>query len=163
METPVTSAAVAPESAAEAPVSVAEEAPDSWVVGDIIKLGPSCPKTVQGAEAQVLKVTAKTLCVKILTAGPLQGKPRSVRHDAVSLVQPSSLRRLSKQGRTVTGGADLEAFPSTGASSTAASAPGSAAQAPVPHAETEEQARERREREAIDLAAALFNDDDDDQ
>ena len=148
----------APETAAAAAPAPAAAAEDTtpFVVGDIVKLGGSCAKNVQGAEGQIVKASAKNMSVKILT-GALQGKLRSVRPDFVAMVHLSSLRQGRAQGRVPTS-------PSSSAASTSLIAPDTAAAALVQEAELtpeeeEQQEADRAEIAAAELAAQLFEED----
>jgi hypothetical protein len=126
--TPVASEA-ADESASEMPEAVATTAKvpgtsPTYVVGDIVKLGSKVAKAVQGAEAQVVKESLKILTVKFLS-GTQQGKTKQVRPDALTLLQPSSLRTSLARGRVPESAAGVSVPPGASASSSsAAAAPG---------------------------------------
>jgi len=152
-------AAVAPVSTAAA--AVAPVPPTDFVVGDIVQMGTSVAKAVQLAEAQVIKVLPKTLSVKIIT-GSQQGKTKSVRPDAVSLLQPSSLRSSLPVGRVPICPAEQSIAPGSAASTSAAPAPGSAAMAPATTALTPEEIEEADAQEAVRSAETLFAEFEDD-
>ena len=130
----------------------------TYVVGDIVKLGSNVAKAVQGAEAQVVKVTAKTLTVKFIS-GTQQGKTKLVRPEALTMLQPSSLRTSLARGRVPESSAAVGGPPGAWASSSSASPNTSAAAAPG-SAVAEADRLEQERVEAARLAEQLFANED---
>ena len=67
-------------------------------MGDIVRIEGGVGKGYQGEEAQVNKITKKTMVV-VLTTGKHQGKSKTVKPPQCALVQGSTLRSTTKRGR----------------------------------------------------------------
>ena len=153
----------------------------SWCVGDIVRLGDTVGKQFQQAEAQVTKVSPKTLQV-ILLEGKNKDKFKNFRPEQVTLIQPSAMRSLAQKGRVPVcppeppgGFAAAGAASASSAAAPAAAASASSAPPPVAPATAAPQfppadqnpyvleaaRRQLEAEEAGRLAEALFAEDDD--
>ena len=104
------------ESAAAAPGKSVAAAPETsvvrdFMVGDIIVLDSSVAKKYVKQEAQVVRLTAKTVLVNFMT---LKDKQRSFPKTACKVIQPSTMRLLSaKTGSKATTGSSAASAPAS--------------------------------------------------